>query len=154
MKQRLHGVTAAIAIAAGMRLAASAAEPPPPILNLQIVDDGIPAALTSVPGDPRRGRVLAANSDKGNCLICHRMPIPEAPAFGDVGPPLDSVASRLNQAQLRLRLVDSQKIHAGSIMPAYYKANGLHRVAPEYRGKPLLSAQEIEDVLAYLETLR
>lgn len=155
----LHGVST-LRIAAGLAAALAAlstpcaAEPTSALVRYRIVGDGIPQALTSVPGDPRRGRVAAANSDRGNCLICHRMPIPEAPVFGDLGPPLDGVASRLSEAQLRLRLVDARKIHPGSIMPAYYKVDGLHRVASKYRGEPLLSAQEIEDVLAYMVTLR
>lgn len=127
---------------------------PSALIRYRIVGDGVPEALTSAPGDPRRGRVTAASSDQGNCLICHHIPIPEAPVFGDVGPELAGVARRLSVAQLRLRLVDARKVNPGSIMPAYYKVDGLHRVGSKYRGGPMLNAQEIEDVVAYLGTLR
>ena len=75
-------------------------------------------------------------------------------AFGDVGPALNGIGSRLDAAQLRLRLVDPKRMNPGTIMPAYYKVEGLYRVNPQYRGKPVLAAQEIEDVVAYLLTLR
>lgn len=124
------------------------------LVAYRVVGDGIPIPLTDRPGDPRSGRVLAANSSHGNCLICHAMPIPEAPVFGDLGPPLDGVGGRLNEAQLRLRVADPKKLNPRSVMPAYYKVEGLRRVAPKYQGQPMLSAQEIEDIVAYLLTLR
>lgn len=119
-----------------------------------VVGDGIPAPLTGSPGDPRSGRVAAANSTQGNCAICHAMPIPEVPVFGNLGPPLDGVGGRLSEAQLRLRIVDAKRLNPQSIMPAYYRIVGLHRVAPRYQGRPMLSAQDIEDIVAYLATLR
>lgn len=123
------------------------------LVAFQIVGDGIPAPLTDRPGDAHRGRAAAANSSQGNCLICHSMPIAEAPVFGDLGPPLDGVGSRLSAAQLRLRLVDAKHINPRSIMPAYYKVDGLQRVAAKYQNRPILSAQECEDIVAYLRTL-
>lgn len=149
--RRAAFVTAVCVALAGI---ARAAEPDGALVRYRVVGDGIPMPLTSVPGDPRQGRVVAANSDRGNCLICHRAPIAEVPVFGDVGPPLDGVGGRLDGAQLRLRLVDARKVNPATIMPAYYKVEGLYRVAPRYRGRPMLSAQEIEDVLAYLASLR
>jgi sulfur-oxidizing protein SoxX len=81
------------------------------------------------------------------------MPIAEVPAFGNLGPPLVGVASRLSEPQIRLRLVNPKRINPETIMPAYHRAEGLTRVAEKYRGRPILSAQEIEDVVAYLLTL-
>ncbi|HSV46167.1 MAG TPA: sulfur oxidation c-type cytochrome SoxX [Ramlibacter sp.] len=124
------------------------------MVSYRVVGDGIPSSLTGVTGDPRRGRSAAANASQGNCAICHRLPIAELPVFGDIGPPLDGVGGRLGEAQLRLRLVDPRRLHRASIMPAYYRVEGLHRVAPRYRGQPLLGAQDIEDIVAYLMTLR
>ena len=124
------------------------------LVPYRVVGDGIPVPLTDRPGDPRSGRVLAANSSHGNCLICHAMPIPEAPVFGDLGPPLDGIGRRLTEAQLRLRVVNAKKLNPRSVMPAYYKVDGLWRVAPKYQGQPMLSAQEVEDIVAYMLTLR
>jgi sulfur-oxidizing protein SoxX len=139
--------------AAGLIVCADTSVAEERLVEYKIVNGGIPKPLTNVPGDPRRGKAVAANAEHGNCLICHAMPIAEAPVFGDFGPPLHGVASRLSPAQLRLRIVDSRAINPSSTMPAYYKVNGLHRVQPAYRGKPILSAQEIEDLIAYLMTL-
>lgn len=118
-----------------------------------IVGDGISLPLTATPGDARRGKVISANSDRGNCLTCHALPIPEAPVFGDLGPSLHGVGERLTAAQIRLRLVDLKRLNPDSVMPAYHRIEGLHRVAASYAGQPILSAQDIEDVIAYLLTV-
>ena len=112
----------------------------------------IPDPLTSTPGDPERGKrvVRAANA---TCLICHAIPIPEEPDPGNIGPPLAGVGSRYTAAELRLRLVDPKVINPDTPMPSYYKVQGLHRVSNEYRAEPIYSAQDIEDVIAYLLTL-
>lgn len=111
--------------------------------------------LTHVPGDPARGRALVIDRHKGNCLACHAMPIPEEPFHGSVGPSLIGVASRLSMGQLRLRVVDEKQINPMSIMPGYYRhPSHFNQVLAEYEGKTLLSAQEVEDVVAYLSTLR
>jgi sulfur-oxidizing protein SoxX len=116
----------------------------------------MPTPLTDRPGEPRRGKAVAVNSDQGNCIICHKMPIPEIPsgAFGDLGPPLDGVGARLSVAELRLRIVNAKVINPGTIMPAYHVIAGLHRVQARYVGQPILSAQDIEDLVAYLAGLR
>ena len=108
--------------------------------------------LMGTPGDPERGEqvVRAANA---TCLICHAIPIPEEPDPGNIGPPLAGVGSRYTAAELRLRLVDPKVINPYTPMPAYYKVEGLYRVSNEYRGEPIYSAQDIEDVIAYLLTL-
>jgi L-cysteine S-thiosulfotransferase len=118
----------------------------------RVTGDGIPESFTNVPGDPSRGASIAAGRD-ANCLLCHSIP-GAAPRMGNVGPPLDAVGSRLTAAQLRLRLADSLRLNPASIMPSYYKTEGLVQVASAYRGKPVLEAQQIEDLIAYLETIR
>ncbi len=110
--------------------------------------------LSAEAGDPARGRSLALRQDKGNCLLCHAFPEPELKFSGDLGPPLHGVGGRYSSAQLRFRLVDASRVNAETVMPAYFRTEGLTRVAPQFQGKTLLSPQEIEDVVAYLSTLK
>jgi L-cysteine S-thiosulfotransferase len=119
----------------------------------RVKDGAIGRPLTGQTGNAVRGRELAA-SRVGNCLGCHRMPIPEQPFHGTAGPPLHGVGDRYSAGELRLRLVDSTLINPDTLMPPFYKVRGLNRVAPEYLGKSILNAQEIEDVIAYLLTLK
>jgi sulfur-oxidizing protein SoxX len=116
--------------------------------------DGIPASLTGQPGDPARGRAIVANRQVGLCLLCHSGPFPEERFQGDLAPGLEGAGRRLTEPKLRLRLVDSRKVNPDTIMPSYFRTEGLERVAPAFRGKPLLSAEQIEDVVAYLGTLK
>ena len=116
-------------------------------------DEGIPASLTGVQGDPARGRAIVANRQVGLCLLCHTGPFPEERFQGNLAPDLRE-AARLTEAEIRLRLVDPARVNPKTIMPAYYRAEGLTNVAPAYRGKPVLSAEQIEDVVAYLVTLK
>jgi sulfur-oxidizing protein SoxX len=120
------------------------------------VQTGTPAPLTALPGDFRRGKAVAVDSDRGNCIICHKMPMPDIPpdAFGDLGPPLDGVGTRLSAAELRLRIIDARRINPETIMPPYYSIESLHRVERHHVGRPILSPQDIEDLIAYLATLR
>ena len=117
-------------------------------------NDTIPQSLTGTPGDPARGRAIVANRQVGLCLLCHSGPIPEERFQGDLAPDLRGAGTRLSEGQLRLRIVDSSRVIPTTIMPAYHRTEGLTRVAPAFRGKPVLSAQQIEDVVAYLMTLR
>lgn len=89
----------------------------------------------------------------GLCLLCHSGPFPEERFQGDLGPDLRGVGGRLSESQLRLKMVDAGR-KATTIMPAYHRTEGLSRVAAAYQGKPILSAEQIEDVVAYLLTLR
>jgi sulfur-oxidizing protein SoxX len=116
--------------------------------------DSIPASLTGAKGDPARGRAIVANRQVGLCLLCHGGPIPEERFQGNLAPDLASVGARLSEGQIRLRIVDSTRVNPQSIMPAYYKSEGLTRVAPAYRGKTVLTPEQIEDVVAYLITLK
>ena len=126
----------------------------PVLVPYRIVDGQIPAALTNQPGDPARGKAAALSREGGNCFLCHSFPDAGETPLGNIGPPLAGVGARLTAAQLRLRLVDSTRINRASVMPAYYRTEGLQRVASAYAGKPLLTAQQVEDVVAYLLTLR
>ncbi|TMH72264.1 MAG: sulfur oxidation c-type cytochrome SoxX [Betaproteobacteria bacterium] len=116
-------------------------------------DDAIPASLTGAKGDPQRGRAIVANRQVGLCLLCHSGPFPEERFQGNLAPDLRS-AARLTEGELRLRLVDPARANPQTIMPAYYRTEGLTRVAPSLRGKSILTAEQIEDVVAYLVTLK
>jgi sulfur-oxidizing protein SoxX len=115
--------------------------------------DAIPDSLTGAKGDAARGRAIVANRQVGLCLLCHSGPIPEERFQGDLAPDLKGAGSRWSEGQLRQRIVDSRKLNPSTIMPSYYRTEGHTRVAPAFRGKPLLTAEQIEDVVAYLKTL-
>ena len=123
------------------------------LVAYQVNGDAIPTPLTPLPGDPARGRDVLIGRD-GNCLLCHAVPETGARFMGNLGPPLSRVGTRLSAGQLRLRIVDSNRLHAQTIMPSYYRTEGLVRVATVYQGKPVLTAQQVEDTVAYLQTLR
>ena len=120
----------------------------------QIVGDAIPASLTGAPGDAAKGREIVANRQVGLCLLCHSGPLPDVPFQGNMAPDLTGVADRYTVGQLRLRLVDPSRMNAETIMPSYLRVEGLQRVAPAFQGKTILSEAQIEDVVAYLATLR
>jgi sulfur-oxidizing protein SoxX len=124
------------------------------LVNFRIVKGTIAVPLIDRPGDPERGRHIILDRAGGDCIICHAMPLPQRQFHGNVGPPLDGVGSRYTAGELRLRIVDPKVINPATVMPAYYKVEGLHRVLDRYRGKPILTAQQVEDVVAYLLTLK
>lgn len=119
-----------------------------------IAGDAIPAPLAGLSGNAARGRALVLDRTRGNCLICHQLPEPDEPFQGTIGPALAGVGARLAAGQLRLRLVDTSRLNPETVMPPYFRTEGLRDVAPQYRGQPALNAQEIEDVVAYLASLR
>ena len=123
-------------------------------LPYAIVGDALPASLTGVPGDAANGRAIIANRQVGLCLLCHTGPFPEERFQGNLAPNMSGAGSRWSEGQLRLRLVDAARLNAASIMPAYYRTADLNRVASAVQGKPLLAAQQIEDVVAFLRTLK
>ena len=114
---------------------ASAAEQPP---------------LTAQPGDAERGKQVFLDRQRGHCLLCHQYSAVAAGFQGNIGPSLDGIASRLSAAELRYRLVDSTRLNPATVMPAYHRRDGFKDVAPEFRGQPVLTAQEIEDLVAFL----
>ena len=116
--------------------------------------DSISVSLTGRPGDPEKGRAVVANRQVGLCLICHTGPIPEERFQGSLAPELSGAGSRWSEGQLRLRIVDAARINPATIMPPYYRTQGLTRVARSFVDKPILSAEQIEDVVAYLTTLK
>ena len=127
----------------------------PKYCEWQAKDFAVAAPLCGLAGDPVRGRALAADRHAGNCLACHRMPIPEEPFHGTIGPSLHAVGSRYTAAQLRLRIVDERQINPVTIMPGFYRDPNLaNRVANEFWGKTFLTAQQVEDLVAYLVTLK
>jgi len=125
-----------------------------PLQPYEIAGDAIPAALIETPGDAVRGRAIVVNRRVGLCLLCHSGPFPEEKLQGNLAPDLAGTGSRWSVGQLRLRIVDARRLNPESIMPPYYRIDGLDRVAPAFRGKPIFSAQQIEDVVAFLATLK
>lgn len=120
----------------------------------EVVGDAIPKSLTGLPGDPVRGRAIVANRSVGLCLLCHSGPIAEERFQGDLSPTLAGAGSRWSEGQLRLRIVDGSRLNPDTIMPPYFRTTGLQRVARNFDGKTILSAQQVEDVVAYLVTLK
>lgn len=125
-----------------------------PLRPYTIAGDGISAPLTTERGDPARGRAIVANRQVGLCILCHSGPFPEVRLQGNLAPDLGGAGTRWSEAQLRLRIVDARRFNPDTIMPPYYRIEGLERVAAAWRGKPILTAGQIEDVVAYLLTLR
>lgn len=118
-----------------------------------VVGDAVPQSLTGMPGDITRGRALVVDRTS-TCILCHNGPFPEQKFQGDLAPGLGGAGSRWSEGQLRLRLVDASRLNAATIMPSYYRVEGLDRVSAAWRGKPILSAEQIEDIVAYLTSLR
>jgi L-cysteine S-thiosulfotransferase len=116
-------------------------------------EDAMPS-LTGVRGEPERGRAIVVNRQVGLCLLCHSGPFPEERFQGNLAPDLKGAGRRWSEGQLRLRIVDPSRANPATIMPAYYRTEGLVRVVPAWRGKPVLTAEQIEDVVAFLTTLR
>lgn len=120
----------------------------------ELQGDGMPQPLTATPGDPARGRAIVASRQQGLCLLCHSGPFPEERFQGTVATSLAGAGSRWTAAQLRLRVVDSRRLNADTVMPSFHRTDGLQRVGPAWQGKPVLDAQQVEDVVAFLGTLR
>ena len=141
---------ALVLLGAGERFAMSQER----LADYAIVGNAIPASLTGAAGDATRGRAIVLNRTVGLCLLCHSGPFPEERFQGNLAPDLRGAGGRWSADELRLRMVDSRKLIADTIMPAYYSIDGLNRVAPAFRGKAILTAEQIEDVVAFLASLR
>ncbi len=122
--------------------------------SYEVVGDGIPQPLTSRPGDADSGRRIVTERQTGLCVLCHSGPFPEVRVQGDLATSLAGTGARWSAAQLRLRLLEASQFNAQTIMPSYYRTHGLARVGWQYRGQPVLSAQQIEDAVAFLRTLK
>jgi sulfur-oxidizing protein SoxX len=146
------GLIAALAGAAAT-MGTSAGEPGK-LAKFRVVADGIPEALGGARGDAERGRALILGREAANCVLCHALRDPGVRFSGNLGPSLDGVARTLSVAQLRLRIVDNMRLKPTTIMPSYYRIEGFDQVASAYRGKPILTAEQIEDIVAYLATLK
>ncbi len=141
--------------AAALTLALLAAMPAAGrVAGFVVTGDAIEAPLDGLAGDAARGALVVRNRETANCLICHAIPDPRERFMGEVGPPLAGVGSRLSPGQIRLRLVDPTRLNPEAVMPAYHRVEGLVNVEARYRGQPVLTAQEIEDVVAYLTGLK
>lgn len=140
-------------VAAVTMLASAAAHAQAPLQPYRIVDGAIPESLTGAPGDAERGRAIVVRREN-TCLLCHSGPFPEQRFQGNLSPDLTGAGSRWTAGELRLRLVDPSRLNPATIMPSYYRVDGLNRVAANWRGKPILTAEQVEDIVAYLGTLR
>lgn len=144
---------ASVAMLAAAIVAMTATAEAEALVAYTVVGDGIPQSLTGRPGDAARGRALVLDRTS-TCILCHSGPFPEARFQGDLAPNLAGAGSRWSTSQLRLRLVDASRLNSATIMPSYYRVDGLVRVGRNWRDKPLLSAEQIEDIVAYLATIR
>lgn len=135
-------------------LGGAASAPAQALRPFTVVGDAIPASLTGLPGNPERGRAIVVNRQLGLCLLCHSGPFPEERFQGTLAPDLSGAGTRASEGQLRLRIVDASRIKPDTIMPPYYRVDGLTRVAPAFKDKPILTAEQVEDVVAFLMTLR
>ena len=147
------GSPLAPALLAATALAVAAAADAGALAPLTVVGDGIPQSLTGRPGDAARGHALVLDR-ASTCILCHSGPFQETRFQGDLAPNLSGAGSRNSTSELRLRLVDASRLNPATIMPSYYRVDGLVRVGQNWRDKPILSAEQIEDIVAYLATLR
>jgi len=153
----LPGFVISLALFSGTSLADSIANmpPPEPYCQWQVDNYAIEKPLCGFIGDAKRGKAIASDGSKGNCLACHQLPIDGVEAYGTIGPALEGVGSRLSEGFIRLRVVDTRNINPMSIMPGFYRDPDLiNRPGKDFAGRTFLTAQQVEDVIAYLVTLK
>ncbi|BBK32668.1 sulfur-oxidizing protein SoxX [Stella humosa] len=141
-------------LAAALLAMAGPAPAQAPVAPFRVQGDGIAQPLAGLAGDVARGRRITADRQVGTCLLCHAGPFPEERFQGTIGPDLAGVGTRLTAAQIRLRVVDPRRLAPETIMPAYHSIAGRTRVGAAWRDRPILDAQQVEDVVAFLATLR
>ncbi len=124
--------------------------------GLVVAGDGIPQPLTATPGDAVRGRAIIVNRQQGLCLLCHNGPFAEVTVReqGNLASNLRGAGTRWSAAQLRLRVADARRLDPQGLMPSLHNTEGLQRVGAAWQGKPVLDAQQVEDVVAFLLTLK
>jgi len=154
MAFRLIAALAGAAATSGSVAASAAGSEPGNLAKFRVIADGIPEAIGGATGNAERGRALILGREAANCVLCHAVPEPSLRFSGNLGPSLGGVARTFSVAQLRLRVVDNMRVNPTTIMPSYYRIEGFDQVAGAYRGKPILDAEQIEDIVAYLATLR
>ncbi|WP_138934753.1 sulfur oxidation c-type cytochrome SoxX [Roseovarius arcticus] len=140
--------------------AATAAEIAPS--DVSYVDGSVETSLTGVAGDAESGRTIVGNKGLGNCVACHQVTdLSDVPFQGEIGPMLDGAGDRWSEAELRGIVANAKMMFDESLMPSFYKTEGFIRPGKAYTGKaaddtlgPLLEAQQVEDVVAYLTTLK
>ena len=154
MAFRLIAALAGAAATSESVAASAAGSEPGNLAKFRVIADGIPEAIAGATGNAERGRALILGREAANCVLCHAVPEPSLRFSGNLGPPLGGVARTFSVAQLRLRVVDNMRVNPTTIMPSYYRIEGFDQVAGVYRGKPILDAEQIEDIVAYLATLR
>lgn len=124
------------------------------VSDREILGDAIATPLTATSGDAVKGKALFITREQGHCILCHQVSGLDAEFQGNLGPALDGVGTRLTEGQLRLRIVDYDRVKPGTTMPSYYRAHNLNQVGQPFQNKPVLSAQDIEDIIAYLMSLK
>jgi sulfur-oxidizing protein SoxX len=147
-----EALLATLLLLVGAGAAAMAEEPP--LRPFSVVGDSIPTSLTGAGGDPSHGRAIVLNRRLGACLLCHTGPFPEEKFQGTIAPDLSGAGSRWSAGQLRLRLADPTRLNPNTLMPPYYRVDGLANVGAAWRGNPILTAGQIEDVVSFLSSLR
>lgn len=155
LRRAAWAVPAVVAAALAATAAVSAARAAPgAAVAYEVVGDAIPQPLQGLVGDASRGRALVTDRREGLCLLCHRSPFPEERFQGDLSTDLAGAGARWTPGQLRLRLTDAKRLNPDSVMPAYHRSDGLQRVGSAWQGRPIFSAQQVEDVVAFLTTLK
>jgi sulfur-oxidizing protein SoxX len=155
MKTLFYSILGVVALGVTAAQSASMMVRDAGLVPYEIVDEvSIPKSLTGVAGDAANGRKVAISRTKGNCLACHAMPIPEQQFHGETAPSLYGVGNRLDEGELRLQLVNSKVTNDSTMMPSFYRTFGFERPLKKFAGKSILTAQEVEDVVAYLKTLK
>ncbi len=149
--KRVSSLASVALLASGLSFTSINAEE---LVKYEIVNDNsIPASLTGTAGDAKAGRAIMINRKLGNCLACHSVSdMSEQQFHGKIGPLLDGVADRYSEGELRMLVVNSKQVNPDTFMPAFYRTEGLHMVLKKFEGKTILSAQQVEDVVAYLAT--